>query len=300
MIFLKNVLIVGASGFLGKELYMCLKNDNNYNVFGTYLKNEISEFLYLDITNVENIRIAFENVKPQIVIIAAALTNVEYCETHKEEAYIINVIGVKNLVNMCKKHCSKVIYISTEYVFDGICGPYREDDKENPINYYGITKLLAENIIEDNIDNYLIARTTVVYGWDLRSKNFIMQLINNLSNNVSMGVPKDQISSPTYCPNLSNMIKEICDKNICGTFNLTGKDIIDRYTFACIAADALGLNKKLIIPISNSGLNQVAKRPLKAGLYINKVENILSTKPISIKNGLYEVKKLYFQVNVHE
>lgn len=290
---MRNVLIIGASGFLGKELYKVFSLDKEYHTYGTCLKNEILNFEHLDVTNLENVNNVFLRTKPNIVIITAALTNVEYCEVNKEDAYKINVIGIKNVIRLCKTYSSKVIYVSTEYVFDGNNGPYDETCPVSPINYYGRTKLQGEEIIQDNINDYLIARTTVVYGWDLNSKNFIMQLIKNLSENKFMKVPNDQISSPTYCPNLARMIKESCDRNILGVINMVGSDIKNRYYFAIKAAEILNLNIKLLIPTETKTLGQIARRPLNAGLKIDKVTKILHNEPMSIEEGLYEVKKFY-------
>ncbi|NFI43654.1 SDR family oxidoreductase [Clostridium botulinum] len=290
---LKKVLVIGASGFLGKEVYNNFKIDSNYKVYGTYSKTIDNNFYYLDITDSNSIYNVFSLICPDIVIITAALTNVEFCENNKEKSYKINVYGIKNIAKVCKEYKSKVIYVSTEYVFDGINGPYDERDAVNPINYYGKAKLLGEKIIEKNIDNNLIGRTTVVYGWDISSKNFVMQLVKNLSENKSMKVPKDQISSPTYCPNLAKMIKECCDRDIKGILNLAGSDIMDRYTFAVKATEILGLNKELIIPIETEKLGQIAKRPLNAGLKINKAYNLLENKPKGVIEGLKELKKIY-------
>ncbi|MBU3176430.1 SDR family oxidoreductase [Clostridium estertheticum] len=290
---LKKVLIIGASGFLGKEVCNVFQLDKNYETCGTYSKTKTDSFEYLDITELKSISRAFLKIRPDIVIVTAALTNVEYCETNREETYKINVLGIENLVKVSKQYKCRVIYISSEYVFDGVNGPYDEKDKVNPINYYGETKLQGEEIIQREVDDYLIVRTTVVYGWDLNSKNFIMQLIKNFGKNKDMRVPMDQISSPTYCPNLSQMIKECCDKNISGILNLVGSDIIDRYSFAVNAAEILNLDRKLLVPIQTKCLRQIAKRPLNAGLKVNKVSEILENKPMSIIEGLGEIRILY-------
>ncbi|KMT22630.1 SDR family oxidoreductase [Clostridium cylindrosporum] len=292
---MKKVLIIGASGFLGRELYKTIELDTTYKVYGTYSKGKIENLEHLDVSDLESINNVFSKIQPNIVIITAALTNVEYCERNREETYRINVLGIENIVKECKKYNCRIIYISTEYVFDGINGPYDEIAEVNPINYYGETKLLGEKIILKETEEYLIIRTTVVYGWDLQSKNFIMQLIKSLSENKSMKVPVDQISSPTYCPNLAEMIKECCDKNIKGVFNIVGSEIMDRYTFAIKAADTIGLNKELLIPIKTELLGQVANRPLNAGLKVEKVLETLQTKPISVGNGLKEVRKHYIE-----
>lgn len=297
---MKKVLIIGASGFLGKELYKVFMVDKQYQTYGTCSKNKILDFEHLDITNSENVSDVFQKIKPNIVIITAALTNVEYCEVNEDEAYKINVSGIKNIAKLCNMYGCKVIYVSTEYVFDGNNGPYDETYIESPINYYGRTKLQGEKIIQDEISDYLIARTTVVYGWDLKSKNFVMQFIKNLSENKTMKIPNDQISSPTYCPNLAEMIKESCDKNISGIFNMVGSDVIDRYKFALKAAEILSLNQKLLLPIETKTLGQIAKRPLNAGLKIDKASKMLHNKPMSVVEGLIEVKKLYDKYKVEQ
>ncbi|AND85380.1 sugar nucleotide-binding protein [Clostridium tyrobutyricum] len=290
---MKNILIVGASGFLGNELYKIFKKDSSYKTYGTYSKNENSNLLYLDVTDIESIKKVFEKIKPNIIIITAALTNVEYCEESKENVYKINVEGIKNISNISKPYNCKVIYISTEYVFDGKNGPYSEIDEVNPINYYGKTKLSGEKVIQTYIRNYMIVRTTVVYGWNLESKNFIMQLIKNLNENKIMKVPVDQISSPTYCPNLASMIKESCDNNLCGVFNIVGKDVMNRYEFAVKSAEVLNLDKNLLVPVKTENLGQIAKRPLNAGLKIDKIYKKLKCKPVNVHDGLIEIKELY-------
>lgn len=290
---MKKVLIIGASGFLGSELYKIFSSDNSYKTYGTYSKNKKLNLLHLDIMSIENIKEIFENTAPDIIIIAAALTSVEYCEKDREKSYKINVDGMKNISRAAKDYNCKVVYVSTEYVFDGRDGPYSEEDEVNPINYYGKTKLFGEKIVQDYIDDYIIVRTTVVYGWDLKSKNFIMQLINNLSSGNQMKIPVDQISSPTYCPNLAFMIKESCDNDITGIFNMVGKDVMGRYDFAVKAAETLNLKKSLLVPVETKDLGQVAKRPLDAGLKVDKVSEKLRCKPIGVVEGLTEVKKLY-------
>ncbi|BBB90410.1 MAG TPA: SDR family oxidoreductase [Methylomusa anaerophila] len=287
-----RVLIIGASGFLGKELYKTFKADaENYETYGTYAQNTLPYCEHLDITAVESVKSIFQKYHPNIVIITAALTNVDYCEVNKEEAYKINVIGIRHIAEQCKLYGCTAVYVSSEYVFDGNNGPYDENSVPLPINYYGESKLAAEKIVIKELDKYLIARTTVVYGWDTESKNFMMQLIRNLSNNKAMKVPIDQISSPTYCPNLANMIKESCDLNLVGVYNMVGGDVIDRYSFAAKAAKILNLNPNLVLPVETKTLGQVAKRPLRAGLKADKIAALLKNQPLSVVEGCKEIKK---------
>lgn len=292
---MKNALIIGASGFVGSELFKAFSSDTAWGTFGTCSKRKMDGLKYLNVTDLQSIKTVFAESQSDTVIIAASLTNVEYCEKNREEAYKINVSGIENLVNVCKRYHCRVIFISTEYVFDGLNGPYDEKAKVNPINYYGETKLLGERIIQKELMDYLIVRTTVVYGWDLQSKNFIMQLIRNLGDNKVMKVPVDQVSCPTYCPNLAEMIKECCDKNIKGIINLVGPDILDRFTFAVKVAEQLNLNKDFLQGIETKMLGQLAPRPLKAGLKIDKALSLLDIRPKGIFESLDEINQFYSQ-----
>lgn len=292
----KTVLIVGASGLLGSKLFNAFSKDENCLTFGTYFSNKAKNQVYLDITNEKSVKKIIEKYDPDCVICPAANPNVEYCEESPEETRKTNVLGIKNIIdNIKSKPNVKFVYFSSEYVFDGESGPYSEEDEPHPINEYGKQKLEVENIIKENLNNYLIIRTTVVYGWERKGKNFVIRVIKNLKNNKIMRVPSDQISSPTYANNMADAVKELVDKDRVGIYNLVGSDIMDRYEFAKNIADIFNLNYNLIIPVSTKELKQKAPRPLNAGLKIEKAKKELDTKLVGVKEGLELMKNEKWQ-----
>ncbi|MEW6608085.1 MAG: dTDP-4-dehydrorhamnose reductase [bacterium] len=286
-----TILIIGASGFVGSLLYEILSKENE--VIGTsYPQQQVrDELQYLDITDREGVERLIREIKPSVIILAAALTYVDYCEDHQKEAFEINVLGTTDVALMAKEIGAKLVFFSTEYVFDGKAGPYSELDLPNPISYYGQTKLEAERAIIDNLDDYLIIRTTVVYGYDRDGKNFIMQLIRKSRNGETMNVPVDQIGSPTFRDNLVEATIELIQSDKRGIYNVVGCEVMNRFEFAILSAEILGLNKSLIVPKTTLELGQKAPRPLKAGLKIDKVQNEIKTKLLSPKEGLEIVQR---------
>ncbi|MFH1562254.1 MAG: SDR family oxidoreductase [Nitrospirota bacterium] len=285
-----SVLIIGASGFVGSHLYENLSKDDE--VIGTFYRRqpEVKGFRYLDITDKESVEGLIRQIKPSAIILASALTYVDYCEEHQSEAYDINVSGTTNIVLAAKEVGSKLVFFSSEYVFDGKCGPYSEIDLPNPVDYYGKTKLEAEKVIIENLIDYLIIRTTIIYGYQKDGKNFIMQLIQKNKDGQAMNVPLDQYGSPTFRDNLIEVTIELIRKDKRGIYNVVGREVINRYDFSILATEIFGLDKGLIIPKTTLELRQVALRPLKAGLKIDKVKKEIETNLLSPREGLEILK----------
>jgi len=283
-------LIIGASGFVGNLFYEILsKKDKTIGTF-YHRKSQVAGFQYLDIRDRKSVKALVRRIKPEVIILTAALTYVDYCEDHQKEAFEINVLGTRNVVLKADEVKAKVVFFSTEYVFDGEKGPYSEIDIPNPINYYGKTKLAGEKLIIDNLSDYLIIRTTVVYGYEKDGKNFIMQLIQKNKSGQIMNVPLDQYSSPTFRDNLVEATIELIQREKRGIYNVVGSEVINRFDFSILTAEILGLDKKLIIPKTTLELGQKAHRPLKAGLKIDKVKKEIETKLLSPKEGLEILK----------
>ncbi|MDI6736394.1 MAG: SDR family oxidoreductase [bacterium] len=289
------ILIIGASGFVGSYLSDSLSKEAE--AIGTFCHRQpevegISSqgLRYLDVTDKESVEGLIRETKPSTIILTSALTYVDYCEGHQSEAYDINVAGTRNVVSMAKKVDAKLVFFSTEYVFDGKGGPYSEIDLPNPINYYGQTKLEAEKVIIENLLDYLIIRTTVVYGYQRNGKNFILQLIQKNKEGQVMNVPLDQYGSPTFRDNLAEVTIELIRKDKRGIYNVVGTEVMNRYDFSILAAAIFGLNQDLIIPKTTLELGQVALRPLKAGLKIDKVAGEIEIRLLSPKQGLEILK----------
>lgn len=260
-------------------------------VKGSYYQYVEEGLSRIDITNKTEIARAVVKELPEVICLSAANPDVEYCQGHPEETENINVEGTRNVALICKEIGAKLVYFSSDYIFDGTSGPYGEDDLPDPICVYGKQKLSSENIIKDMLDNYLIARTTIVYGWEKRGKNFVERLLQSLNSRKEIRVPVDQIGSPTYVENLIDMLFALVEKNATGIFNICGRDCMSRYAFACKAAEIFGLDASYLKPVTTEKLGQNAPRPLKAGMKTDKIERAIPIKPVGIIKGLIKMRE---------
>lgn len=287
---MKKIFIVGASGFIGNYLFKSFAN-RGWTAKGSYYQYPEDGFSKIDITNKTEIARVVVKELPEVVCLPAANPNVEYCQEHPKETEKVNVEGTRNVALICKEIGARLVYFSSDYIFDGTSGPYAEEDTPNPLCVYGKQKLSSENIIRDMLDNYLIARTTIVYGWEKRGKNFLERLLQSLKNRIEISVPVDQIGSPTYVENLSDMLFALVEKNAAGIFNICGNDCISRYAFACKAAEIFGLDASYLKPVTTEKLGQKAPRPLKAGMKTDKMEHAIHIKPLGVIEGLIKMRE---------
>ncbi len=287
----KKLLVTGASGLLGSKIVKITRG--NYKVIPLYSSKPLnSNSLKLDITEREQVFSLFKKVKPDIVVHAASETNVDECETEKEHAWKVNVDGTRNIAHACNKAGAKLIYISTDYVFDGEKGNYQEHDKPNPINYYGFTKLEGEKQVINTCKNHVILRTSVLYGWHPWKQNFATWIINQLKQNKEITVVEDHYNTPTLADNLAKITIEVVQKDLQGLYHASGSERISRYEFAKQIAKTFNLDSNLIKPIKMSQLTAwIAKRPRDSSLNTDKIQKQLKTKPLNITEGLNRMKK---------
>ena len=216
-----KILITGAYGMLGSDLREVLK-DNELIITGS--KD-------LDITKENNVLQFIQDKKPEIVINAAAYTNVDNCETDYDNAYLVNAIGPKNLAVACNKLNIPLIHVSTDYVFDGSkTTPLSEEDKLGPKTAYGKTKLEGEKFVQENTKKYFILRTAWLFG--INGKNFVKTMINLSKKNNVLKVVNDQKGCPTYCYDLAMAIKQLLNSDKYGIYHLTNKGELSWYDFA--------------------------------------------------------------------
>lgn len=284
-----KILVIGASGLVGEQAYLAAKR-LNMEVYGTSFKQNINGMYALDITKKEDVLNLIKKINPECIIHAAALTFVDYCETHKQEAWLANVEGTRNIVAAAED--AKVVYISSDYVFDGVNGPYAEDDLPNPINYYGLTKLMGESAVS-SLENHMIVRSTWVFDLLSDTKNFIYRLINTLKEGKEIKVPADQIANPTLARSLASCMLKLVKKYFSGIINISGSSRLSRYDFAAKVAENFSLDKDLIVRVSSEELGQPAKRPKNAGFKLQKLENELGEKMDSLEESLEKLSKVY-------
>jgi len=294
----KKVLIIGATGLLGSALFEVGKREG-FEVFGTYhnVKPKESNENMLQLS-AEDAKLTYEVtslIKPDYIIDTHALTNVDYCEQHKEEAWRSNVEGVKNIADAASKIGANMVLISTDYVFDGhgpadksdnLLGieiqPYKEDDIRRPLNFYGLTKAIAEDYILLSNENNLVIRTSAIYGaqGSTGKTSFVQFIENNLKVGKEVSVVTDQWLSPTNNYKLSEVIFKLIAKGRSGVYHVCGEPV-SKYEWALMIGRRSNLNINLIKSIKTKELNQIARRPFKPILskekLIREVGNVMLT-----------------------
>jgi dTDP-4-dehydrorhamnose reductase len=291
--YILKLLITGAGGLFGSRLAE-LALRKNHEIYSAYRQHLPSYGipLQLDVSDKNQVENALRKVHPDAVVHAAALTDVDECELNKELAWKINVDGTENIAKSCKKYHAFLIHMSTDYVFNGEKGAYRETDKPDPINNYGLTKLAAEEHVKNLIDEYCIARPSVIYGATPAGGkvNFALWLLNKLKRNDRAKIITDQWNSPTLNTNLANMILEVIARKITGTLHLAGATRVSRYEFSRLLANTFGLNPELIIPVSSRELQWTARRPRDSSLDVSRASELLNEKPLELKHA-FEILK---------
>ena len=262
----KKILITGGAGQLGSALTRYLRK--YYKVFSTSYNSDNP----LDVTDKKKLNSVISSIEPDYIINCAALTNVDKNEINKKQAYSVNVDGIKNILS-CSSKNTKIIHISSDYIFDGSRNSFTEEDAPNPLSYYGKVKLESENILRSSHRPYLIFRSSVIYN-DSHS-NFYTWVYNSLLNNKKIEVVTDQISNPTWTWSLSEAIYKSLLNNLDGVFHYAGNDVLSRYDFALKIANTFSFNSNNIIPILTKDLDQLASRPHRSVLDNNKIKKIL-------------------------
>ncbi|WP_338598658.1 dTDP-4-dehydrorhamnose reductase [Sulfolobus tengchongensis] len=286
-----RIVVTGAGGLLGKKI---VKVFSNYEVIGVYYssKPETPNFLQLNLSDLKEIK-KIGDLSPDVIIHAAALTDVDKCEKQPELARLLNVEVTKEIAKLSKETDSFLVYVSTDYVFDGEKGNYREDDKPNPINVYGRTKLEGEEMVKKYADKYLIVRTSTPYGSNPASgkDNFALWLLKKLKNREEIGVVTDQITSPTLNTNFALMLRESVERKLEGILHLTDASQISRFEFAITLAKVFGLSESLIKPVTSDLMRWLAKRPKNSSLNVSMASAILSQKPMTVEKALKLLKE---------
>lgn len=287
-----KLLITGAIGLYGSKLAK-IATEKNIEVYSSDIQEAkvYGHFVKLDVSNKEIVEQAFQQVKPDVVVHAATLTDVDKCELNKELAWKINVEGTKNIVDAAKTTGTFIIYISTDYVFNGEKGCYTESDKPDPINYYGLTKLKAEELVK-NQNSYFIARPSVIYGSTPAAGkvNFALWLIETLHKKEHAKIVTDQFNTPTLNTNLAEMTLEVAERRVTGIFHLCGATRVSRFQFAQLIAETFNLDSSLIDPVSSSQFKWPAKRPMDSSLDTSKARQTLNNKPLEIHEALKQLK----------
>lgn len=290
-----RVLITGSNGLLGQKLIDLLAPMQDVELIATshglnrYPSNKNNfEYFTMDITSADQVNEVIAQTNPDYVINTAAMTNVDQCETDKENCWKLNVDAVSNLVNACKLNDSFLLHLSTDFIFDGEDGPYSETDEPNPISYYGESKLAAEKIVTSSNIDWAIARTVLVYGiaHDMSRSNIILWVKSSLEDKKEIKVINDQWRTPTLAEDLAMGCYLIVKNRAKGIYNISGKDLLNPFQMAVKTAEFFGLDMSTVKEVDGSIFTQPAKRPPKTGFKLDKSINDLGYNPKSFDEGI--------------
>jgi dTDP-4-dehydrorhamnose reductase len=295
MIMRKRILLIGANGFTGRRILNDLSHNLSYQVTGSSMHDDCCpgsgnyHYIQADICNVQTLKELFKEVYPDTVINTSALSVPDYCETHHEEADAINITAVANLAKYCHKYGSRLIHLSTDFVFSGNANRlYTEEDLPAPVNYYGYTKWEGEKHIVALCQNYAIVRVVVVYGAALPGQhgNILQLVVNRLRSNIEIHVVSDQWRTPTFVGDISWGVEKLISHPQSGVYHLCGGDCLTISEIAYRVADILNLDRSLIIPVTTKDMKETTPRPRFSGLSIEKARKELGYKPHTLEEGI--------------
>jgi dTDP-4-dehydrorhamnose reductase len=290
-----KVLITGANGLLGQHLTKLLI-DKNYQVVATsrgesrlpFQPSDNYTYHSMDIANAFDTYAVMSREKPDVVVHAAAMTQVDDCELQPEQCERINVQGTAQILTDAETFSSHFIYISTDFVFDGERGNYKEEDDTLPISLYGFSKLQAESMVQTSDIPFAIVRTCLVYGNLLKGtrSNIVSWVKDSLEQGKTIQVVSDHVRTPTYVEDLAKGIALIIVKKATGIYHISGKDWLTPYDIALKTAAKYNLDAGKIVKVDAATFKQPGRRPMKTGFVIEKARKELGYEPMSFDEGL--------------
>ena len=289
-----KIMILGANGFTGRRILKRLSSKHQVlacSLHPDILPEEGYEFHILDMQNVDATDALLNNFRPDVIINASAMSVVDYCEQHPEEAYALNVTAVKHLAEYSQSNSCRLIHLSTDFVFDGTATEaYTETDTTNPINYYGKTKQWSEEVIEQACTNYAIARIEVVYGKPFNGQhgNIVHLVKTRLQNGQSIRVVSDQFRSPTWVEDIARAIESLLSDKYQGIYHICGGETMSVADIAYRVAKHFGLDTSLIQPVTTDEMNEATPRPLFSPMNTEKALKEFGYQPSRLEEGFKE------------
>lgn len=295
----KKILVTGSNGLLGQKLTDLLRYHSDYELIATskgsnrYPHTDGYTYEEVDVTNYSELERLISKHHPYAVIHTAAMTNVDQCETDKEACQKLNVDAVEYLIKLAEIYPFYLVHLSTDFIFDGTSGPYKETDAPNPLSFYGHSKNDAEQLLIASNINYSILRTIIVYGVaaEMSRSNIVLWAKGALEKGSPIKVVNDQFRMPTLAEDLANACVLAVDKKAQGIFHISGKDYMSVIEMVRRIARFFNLNDSIIEETDSTTLNQAAARPPRTGFVLDKAINELGYKPHSFEEGLAIVQK---------
>ena len=263
-----KVLIIGASGLVGSNCLNYFKH-KDFDCIGTYFSYEAVNTVFFDTLNLENEEnFDIRKFKPNVIVHCGALTHVDYCEEHQEESYEKTVVSTKNIIALSNELNAKLVFISTDYIFDGDNGPYDENAQSNPLSVYGNHKLEAESAVMAANENNIVIRITNVYGDEERGKNFVARIIEQIyeQQKLSLRLPIDQYSTPINAADIARCLYLLLRDRKSGIYNIASTDYMNRVQLALTILKYFPDAAYELIPLTTKQIAAAAARPLQGGL----------------------------------
>ncbi len=290
-----RLLITGTNGLLGQKLIAALRNDPDVELLATSRGTDRTalplgdRYRALDITDRNQVDAVFDAARPEVIIHSAAMTNVDACELDPEACRLQNVTATEHLVRAAKRHNAHFIFLSTDFIFDGKSGPYREEDEAAPLSIYGQSKLDGERLVrEAGLERWAIARTIILYGIaeGLSRSNVVLWAKSALEKGEPIKVVDDQWRMPTLAEDLADGCIRIAKQHATGIYHLSGPDGMSILELVERTGAFFGLDTSVVTPIKSESLGQPAKRPPVTGFVLTKAHHDLGYAPRGFEAGL--------------
>lgn len=287
-----RVLVIGGTGLVGNALVRAWTARGHETAAATYHCHPSPGFLRLDMQDEAAVREALRRFPAEVVAVPAANPHVDYCETHPAETRAVNVAGTLNVARAAKDAGARMVFYSSDYVFDGKKGSYSEDDAPNPLNEYGRQKAETEAGVLAMDPRNLVIRTSGAYGWQWEPKNFVLQVRAKLSARQPMTIAGDLVYNPTYAENMAAVTADLVEARASGIFHVVGSEPISRYDFAVMVAQTWGLDASLLESVPSSRFSSPTPRPKQSSLLTGKVRGAAKTPLMGPASGLAHMRNI--------
>jgi len=289
----KKIIITGGGGFAaGNIIYQAMRFEH-FEVHAIELRNvplvqARLEWHVFDLQNGEELKNTINRVNPDVIVHTAAVSDIDYCEAHQEIAEKTNVGVTELLVSICNETKCRLIYFSSDSVFDGIAGNYTEEDQPKPVNFYANTKVRSENLIRENSRNWVIVRPSLIMGFPVKGagNSFLWRMVKTLRRGEAVAFPRIEVRSPIDVITLSRAILELADHSYCGILHLSGNNALSRFDMARSIATRLGYPAELIVDKKPSVETGRAPRPRNVSLSNIRAKKILETPMLDLDEGI--------------
>ncbi|WP_412067418.1 SDR family oxidoreductase [Rubrivirga sp. IMCC43871] len=293
-----RILVTGANGLVGQAFVRAAAREPGADVLATgrgpALARSRGGYARLDVLDGGAVDRVMQDFAPDVVLHAAGMSSVEACEADREACWALNVDAVATLAQACGRHGARLVLPSTDFLFDGLAGPYAEADRPAPINAYGRSKLAAENALRlSRLDDWAVVRTTMVFGVPagVPRLDLVRWVVRELTARRPIRVAADQLRTPTFDDDLADGVMRLVRQRRGGVFHIAGREVLTVFQLALQVAQAFGLDPDLISPTTTAELHPGAPRPLRAGLLILRAESELGFHPTPLDASLATVRE---------